>query len=87
MICHTYKCIFIHQRKCAGTSIIHAFDIPITLPVNQTSDLLLDRDLALRSPKNELLAILRGASKDYGRSGRVCEQCGDEKSFENQPPA
>jgi len=25
MICHTYKCIFIHQRKCAGTSIIRAF--------------------------------------------------------------
>lgn len=27
MICHTYKCIFIHQRKCAGTSIIHAFGL------------------------------------------------------------
>lgn len=26
MICHKYKCIFIHQRKCAGTSLIHAFD-------------------------------------------------------------
>ncbi|MEY3050514.1 MAG: hypothetical protein RLY31_299 [Bacteroidota bacterium] len=25
MICHTYKCIFIHQRKCAGTSIIRQF--------------------------------------------------------------
>jgi hypothetical protein len=25
MICHDYKCIFIHQRKCAGVSIIHAF--------------------------------------------------------------
>ncbi len=25
MICHTHKCIFIHQRKCAGTSIIRAF--------------------------------------------------------------
>jgi sulfate adenylyltransferase len=36
----------------------HLFPIPITLPVNQTSDLLLDRDIALRSPKNELLAIL-----------------------------
>jgi hypothetical protein len=27
MICHTYKCIFIHQRKCAGTSIIRAFGL------------------------------------------------------------
>lgn len=25
MICHSYKCIFIHQRKCAGSSVIHAF--------------------------------------------------------------
>jgi sulfate adenylyltransferase len=36
----------------------HLFPIPITLPVNPTSDLVLDRDVALRSPKNELLAIL-----------------------------
>lgn len=27
MICHKYKCIFIHQRKCAGTSIIRSFDL------------------------------------------------------------
>jgi hypothetical protein len=25
MICHLHKCIFIHQRKCAGTSIISSF--------------------------------------------------------------
>ncbi len=25
MICHTYKCIFIHQRKCAGTALIRHF--------------------------------------------------------------
>ena len=30
MICHTYKCIFIHQRKCAGTSIIRAFDLNLS---------------------------------------------------------
>lgn len=27
MISHTYGCIFVHQRKCAGTSIIRAFDL------------------------------------------------------------
>lgn len=27
MISHTYKCIFIHQRKCAGTSIIRSFGL------------------------------------------------------------
>lgn len=36
----------------------HLFPIPVTLPVNATSELRLDRDIALRSPKNELLAIL-----------------------------
>ncbi|MEZ0374186.1 MAG: sulfotransferase family 2 domain-containing protein [Candidatus Sericytochromatia bacterium] len=27
MISHQYRCIFIHQRKCAGTSIIRSFGI------------------------------------------------------------
>ena len=36
----------------------HIFPIPLTLPVNASPELRLDRDLALRSPKNELLAIL-----------------------------
>ena len=27
MISHEYKCIFIHQRKCAGTSIIRSFGL------------------------------------------------------------
>ena len=30
MISHAYKCIFIHQRKCAGTSIIRAFDLNLS---------------------------------------------------------
>jgi sulfate adenylyltransferase len=34
------------------------FPIPVTLPVNPTPDLHLDRDIALRNAKNELLAIL-----------------------------
>lgn len=32
MISHTYKCIFIHQRKCAGISIIRAFDLDLGNP-------------------------------------------------------
>jgi len=28
MISHAHRCIFIHQRKCAGTSIISAFGVP-----------------------------------------------------------
>jgi sulfate adenylyltransferase len=34
------------------------FPIPITLPVNQEDPLELDRQIALRNPKNELLAIM-----------------------------
>jgi sulfate adenylyltransferase len=36
----------------------HLFPIPVTLPVNPIPGLRLDHDLALRSSKNELLAIL-----------------------------
>jgi sulfate adenylyltransferase len=36
----------------------HLFPIPITLPVEPRSDLHLDADVALRTPKNDLLAIL-----------------------------
>jgi chondroitin 4-sulfotransferase 11 len=28
VISHEYECIFVHQRKCAGTSICCAFDVP-----------------------------------------------------------
>ena len=36
----------------------HLFPIPVTLPVHATPEFRLDRDIALRSSKNELLAIL-----------------------------
>lgn len=36
----------------------HLFPIPLPLPVNATSGLHLDRDIALRNVKNELLGIL-----------------------------
>ena len=36
----------------------HIFPIPVPLPVNPSHDLHLDSEVALRSAKNELLAIL-----------------------------
>jgi sulfate adenylyltransferase len=36
----------------------HLFPIPVTLPVQPSDDLRLDTDIALRTPKNDLLAIL-----------------------------
>lgn len=32
MISHKYKCVFVHQRKCAGTSIIKSFDMWLKNP-------------------------------------------------------
>lgn len=36
----------------------HLFPIPVTLPVNAAPELRLDREIALRSSKNELLAVM-----------------------------
>jgi sulfate adenylyltransferase len=36
----------------------HIFPIPVTLPVDSTPDIGLDRDVALRNAKNELLAVM-----------------------------
>lgn len=49
-----YQRILDEMRLSSG----HLFPVPITLPVSATTELRLDRDIALRSSKNELLAIL-----------------------------
>src|SRR5882672_815454 len=36
----------------------HLFPIPVTLPVEPSADIRLDRSIALRSPKNEILAVM-----------------------------
>jgi sulfate adenylyltransferase len=36
----------------------HLFSIPVTLPVEPGDDIRLDRSVALRSPRNELLAVM-----------------------------
>lgn len=49
-----YQQILDEMRLASG----HLFPIPLTLPVNAAPELRLDHDIALRSSKNELLAIL-----------------------------
>lgn len=49
-----YQRILDEMRLNSG----HIFPIPVTLPVNANAEIHLDRDVALRSAKNELLAIL-----------------------------
>lgn len=49
-----------HQRVLDEMRLTsgHIFPVPVTLPVSSESEIHLDRDLALRNAKNELLAIM-----------------------------
>lgn len=49
-----------HQRVLDEMRLAsgHVFPIPVTLPVPPGAALCLDRDVALRSPKNDLLAVM-----------------------------
>jgi len=49
-----------HERVVAEMRLANGqlFPIPVTLPVDQDADVQLDRDVALRNAKNDLLAIL-----------------------------
>jgi sulfate adenylyltransferase len=49
-----YQRILDEMRLSSG----HLFPIPVTLPVNAAPGLRLDQDVALRSTKNELLAVM-----------------------------
>jgi sulfate adenylyltransferase len=49
-----YKRVLSEMRLAAG----QVFPIPITLPVDQGTNLKLDQDVALRDSQNELLAVL-----------------------------
>ena len=49
-----------YRRVCGEMRLSggRLFPIPITLPVERSADLRLDRDIALRNSRNELLAVL-----------------------------
>ena len=49
-----YERVLEEMRLASG----HIFPIPVTLPVSANSDVALDRDVALRNDKNELLAVM-----------------------------
>jgi len=48
------QCVLDEMRLCNGT----LFPMPITLSVHADDDIQLGRDLALRTPKNEILAVM-----------------------------
>jgi sulfate adenylyltransferase len=45
----------VHEMRLADGQL---FPIPVTLPIESDAELRLDRDVALRTPKNDLLAVL-----------------------------
>lgn len=49
-----------HERVLAEMRLAdgHLFPVPVSLPVERRTDLALDRDIALRNGKNELLAVM-----------------------------
>ena len=49
-----YRRVLAEMRLAGG----HLFPVPLTLPVEAGAELHLDRDVALRSSKNELLAVM-----------------------------
>ena len=49
-----YESVLEQMRLLSG----HVFPIPVTLPVDDRSEIQLDREVALRDSKNELLAIM-----------------------------
>jgi sulfate adenylyltransferase len=49
-----YKCVLNESRLANGT----LFPIPITLPIDPTPDIQVGKDVALRDPKNNLLAVM-----------------------------
>jgi len=51
---HDYQRVLDEMRLANG----HLFPIPVTLPIDNTDGVHLEADVALRSPKNDLLAIL-----------------------------
>ncbi len=49
-----------HQRVLDEMRLVsgHVFPIPITLPINRTTEIKLDQEIALKDTRNELLAVM-----------------------------
>ena len=70
MICHAYNCIFVHQRKCAGISIIRAFGLDPSIPDwHFMNDGALSAEYTLAPPgyfdEKSRRAFLRHFGKDF----------------------
>jgi len=75
MISHEHKCIFIHQRKCAGVSIIHSFGI--TSPENPDwhfmNDGVLSHDYHVRPPDYHRFTVVRNPWDRFVSGWLYCE--------------
>jgi chondroitin 4-sulfotransferase 11 len=60
MISHAHKCIFIHQRKCAGSSIINAFGFEVKDPEwHFMNDGVLSPDYEAAPPRYFRFSVVR----------------------------
>jgi hypothetical protein len=78
MICHKYKCIFIHQRKCAGVSIMSSFGLsPRDAAWHFMNDGVLRSEFA-RAPADYLkFSVVRNPWERFISGWRYCETTRD----------
>jgi hypothetical protein len=74
MICHRYRCIFIHQRKCAGMSIMRAFGLdPGNPDWHFMNDGVLSREHAARPAGYFVFSVVRNPWDRFVSGWKYCE--------------
>lgn len=74
MIYHNAKLIFIHQRKCAGTSIIRSFGLKPAQPEwHFLNNGVLDPEFSLRPMDYRVFAVVRNPWDRFVSGWKYCE--------------
>lgn len=74
MISHRHRCIFVHQRKCAGTSIIRAFGLtPDDADWHVANDGVLDADYAALPADYFRFSVVRNPWDRFVSGWKYCD--------------
>src|SRR5436305_12771898 len=74
MISHHYRCVFVHQRKCAGSSIMRTFDVPFgTLDWDFMKDGLLSEPPAAAPAGYFRFAVARNPWDRFVSGWKYCD--------------
>jgi hypothetical protein len=74
MICHRTGIIFIHQRKCAGTSVIHSFGISPSQPEwHLYNDGVLSPEFDQRPRDYSVVAVVRNPWARFVSGWKYCK--------------